>query len=115
MATFATPEELASLLQRDLDRATAELVLDLVEADLLSAGSFAVVAALPPIGKGIGLRAAARLYTNPAGLSSESLDDYRRGMGGNYLTADERAQLLSGGGPTGAFSIVPAYAPWAAS
>lgn len=32
MAAFATAEELASLLQRDLDTATAELVLDLASA-----------------------------------------------------------------------------------
>lgn len=106
-ATFATPEELAGLMQRDLDRYTAELVLRLIESDLVYA-TRVPAADLPDWAATLGLTAAARLYSNPAGLTSEALDDYRRGMdGGGYLTADERDRLVGVAGADVAFSITP--------
>lgn len=105
---FATAAELATLMRQDVVTASADLVLSLVQADLVDAAGVQDETTLPGIAKGIGLWAAARAYSNPAGLTSDALDDYRRNFGGNMLTDDERARLsTSGGSPAGAFTITP--------
>lgn len=63
--------------------------------------------------KAIALEVAARAYRNPDGYSSETVDDYtyRRDaatrQAGIYLTATERADLLSlaGGDPSTVYTI----------
>lgn len=97
MADFFTPEELAAYLQADVDTATALLLRDLVTAVIEDAAgkSYAATPTAPGVLRAVALAAAARAYTNPQGVASESIDDYsyRRagdGRGGVYLTAEER-------------------------
>lgn len=107
MSTFATPAELASFLQQDVDTSSATLVLDLVEAEMVKAAGV-VAASLPAWTKLIGLGVAARIYTNPAGLTADGIDDYRRTFGGSFLTGAEidRLSTVAGLGG-GAFTITP--------
>lgn len=107
MGDLVDSTELASFLQQqDLDPTTAELVIDLVEADVLATAGLAA-GDCPPWVKGVVLSACARIYTNPAGLTSERIDDYTRGMAESHalLNPAERSRLVGMSGVGGAFSI----------
>jgi hypothetical protein len=96
-----TNDELASYPGVEgVPEATIELLRDLAEAriyGLIPQG----IADASVVAKGIALEVVARAYRNPGGYSSETVDDYtyRRDAAtraaGVYLTADERADLLS--------------------
>jgi hypothetical protein len=115
MATFATPTELAAFMQQDVDTASATLVLDLVEAELVYASRVDAAADLPTWTKATGLAVAARVYANPVGLTSDAIDDYRRNFGGTFLTAQERTTLSGVSGDQGAFSITAYGVPYVAA
>lgn len=112
MGDLVTSAELASFLQQDLDLATSDLVIGLVETDVLATAGVAAVAA-PAWVKGIVIAACARIYTNPAGLTSERIDDYTRQMAesGTLLNAAERGRLTGLSGTGGAFSVDTVSAP----
>lgn len=92
---FATTTELATYLQQDLDAASAQLVLDLVEADILEAAGKATSGDCPAWVKGVALAACARVYSNPTGAESESVGPFARRMAasGVLLNAAERSRL----------------------
>lgn len=93
--------ELAALVQTEVDDTTGTLLRTLVTG--LIAGeipSYDLDAEpVAPVVKAVALAAAARAYTNPQGLASETVGSYSysRGSdnrnGGVYLTQDERALL----------------------
>lgn len=107
---LATPEQLASFMQQDLDRATAELHLDTVSSDVIAEAKydFTDLPAIPGSVVRIVLRLAAELYSAPTGrhLANESIDDYRAGWessGGRApgeLTETEKRRLRARWGPT---------------
>lgn len=106
---LATPEQLASLMQQDLDRATAELHLDTVSADVIDAArtDFTDMAEVPAGVRGMVLRLAAELYSTTSGrqLTSLAIDDYRagfessRGRAPGELTDADRRRLRARWGP----------------
>ena len=121
MADIATLAEFASALQRDLDTATANLLLldlaqGLIEEEIGARDPW------PTTAKAIALAAAGRAYRNPEGVDRETVggttSDYGAEEMGVYLTDAEVARLQKwlndrGGGevgsPRGAF---PAARPW---
>lgn len=68
-----------------------------------------VVSPLPAGAEGTVLSIAARVYSNPQGLTTETTGPYAVGRpaGGLYLTRDERRTLGRLGGRGGAFTIDP--------
>lgn len=117
MPTYATAPDLAALLQQDIDRASAELALDLVEAEVLDTAP-AVSTAPPPWLRGFVLRAAARLYDNPTDAESEQVGDaavrFRAAAASGLLTAWERARLRrhAGTSSSGGRWSFPPPDPW---
>lgn len=99
MADIATLEEFASLLQEDLDTATADLVLlDLAQG--LVTEKIGARDPWPTIAKTTALNSAARAYVNAKGLRQRTVGSttaiynnplYRNGV---YLTEDEIDELL---------------------
>jgi hypothetical protein len=87
---LATPAELATYLQQDVDTASATLALSLVETEVLAAADVAA-GDVPAWVKGIVLAAAARLYDNPTGIQSETIDDYTR----RYVDAAQTGLLTA--------------------
>lgn len=103
-----TPEEFASYVQSDVDTATALLLRDLVTGLIDELADFAGV--YPASVKAVALTAAARAYSNPSGLISETVGDYsyrRAGGSGVYLTSEEKAQIItaSGAEQSGIFAV----------
>jgi len=101
-----TVEDLSTFLGQDsLDVVRADQMLGLAQ-DLCES----IVSPLPDAAAGIVLSAAARGYSNPQGVSSETAGPYMvaRPWAGVYLTKSERSALrrmgTTGGG---AFSINP--------
>ena len=97
------PDELATYLgDSNIDQTRAALLLRLAESLAES-----IVAPLPDGAESVVLSASSRAYTNPEGLTSETIGpfNYQRPNGNVYLTREERRTLrrLAGGG--GAFSI----------
>lgn len=96
--------DLATFLGSPVDDDRATLILELVGDQAAT-----LVAPLPAEAKGVVLGAAARIYTNPTQVTSESVGPYSasRTFPSVSLTKQERATLrrLAGGG--GAFSIDP--------
>lgn len=102
-----TPADLDTYLGLNgtVDEARAKMLLK--QAQTLAE---AVVDPLPSGSDAIVLAAAARCYTNPAGVSSESVGPYSasRPWPGVWLTRSERRALRSLAGQfTGAFTIDP--------
>lgn len=113
MATFATPDDLADLLQQDVYTVSATLVLDLVEGEMAHVAQVPA-ASLPSWIRGLGLSVAARIYANPVGLTSDAIDDYRRSFGGTFFTTAETERLREVAGNSAAFSITAAGNPYVA-
>lgn len=118
MPVLVTAEDLATHLDQAVKREQAEQILNLVEAVVLTEyGSDTPPADDRPLQllRQATLTAAARAYTNPAGLSSETIDGYtyRRDGAGMNLTAFERALVgaARGGGATGGVVSVPLTTP----
>lgn len=105
MSALATLDDFSTFLgDANLDADRAQLMLDLAQGMCES-----IVSPIPDSALGIVLSAAARAYSNPQGVSSESVGPYnvQRPWAGVYLTKSERVALrrMSPGG--GAFSINP--------
>lgn len=96
--------DLASFLGVSLDtteQARATFVLGLVMDE---AGS--IVSPVPSTAKGIILAAAARVYSNPTGVTQELVGPYQASRPSmNLLTKGERSALRRHGGGGGAFSF----------
>lgn len=103
-----TAEEFASYVQSDVDTATALLLRDLVTGLIDELADFD--GTYPATVKAIALTAAARAYTNPQGLTSETIGEYsyrRTGGSGVYLTAEEKSAISAAGGveASGIFAV----------
>ena len=108
---LATAEQLASLMQQDLDdRTTAELHLDTASGRIIRAArtDFSDLGEVPAEIVGMTLRLAAELFSAPGGRQavSESIDDYRVqyvAAGGGRVPGDlsdaERRRLRADYGP----------------
>lgn len=123
MADIATVEELASLLQTDIDTATANLVLlDLAQG--LVAAEIGVQDPWPTIAKAVALAAAQRAYVTPEAqrleVTGSTTTNYNTPLytNGMFLSATEKADLHAWangpggatiGQPQGAF---PPARPW---
>lgn len=92
---IATATELASYLQQDLDTASAQLALDLVESEITVALGGTLPDPLPGVAKRIELAAAGRLYLNPSGAESETTGPFSRRFGTEGLLTDEERSALS--------------------
>lgn len=117
MALTVTTAELALMLGSEVDEDRAALLLELA-GDLCAS----IVTPLPDEAKVVVLGVAARGYTNPEGLTQETVGPYNvsHRWSGIYLTSQERAALRRMSGSGGAFSIgtmpdtagVPVRNPW---
>lgn len=100
-ALTVAASDLASFLGADIDDTRAAFVLDLVMGE---AGS--IVDPVPEGAKGIVLAAAARIYSNPTGVSQELIGPYQTSRpSSNLLTKGERASIRRHAGGGGAFSF----------
>lgn len=100
-ALTVSSTDLASYLGVDVDADRADFVLDLVMGE---AGS--IVSPVPSGAKGIILSAAARIYSNPTGISQELIGPYQTSRAAsNLLTKGERSSLRRHNGGGGAFSF----------
>lgn len=102
--SLVAPSEIATYLGLgigELDTARAQSLIDMTEA---LAG--AIVSPLLVGAKAVIISAVVRAYTNPLGVTNESVGPYQAGRpsGGVYLTKGERAALRRSGGGSGAFS-----------
>jgi hypothetical protein len=104
VALTVTYSDLASFLGVSFDtteQTRATFVLGLVMDE---AGS--IVSPVPSTAKGIVLSAAARIYSNPTGVSQELVGPYQTSRAAtNLLTKGERSALRRHGGGGGAFSF----------
>jgi hypothetical protein len=110
---LATPEQLASFMQQDLDdQFTAELHLDTASGAVIDAArtDFSDLPEVPAYVVGTVLRLAAELFSAPGGqqVSAESIDDYRvqyagsgssAGRAPGELTETEQRRLRARYGP----------------
>jgi hypothetical protein len=104
----ATAEDLALYLGQDtIDGTRAEFLLD--QALMLAAS---IVSPVPDTAKPVILAAAGRAYSNPQGVTQETVGPYsvQRPQAGLYFTRAEQAILKRLGGRGGAFTIDPAPA-----
>lgn len=93
--------DLASYLGSAVDDDRATFVLGLVMDE---AGS--IISPVPSGAKGVILAAAARIYSNPTGVSQELIGPYQTSRASsNLLTKGERASIRRHGGGGGAFSF----------
>lgn len=81
---YATTAEMASFLGVALDPTRMTLCLDVVTGAIDSEAGAVFTGTVPAAVKGVCLRASARLYTNPPGDNSQSLD----GQGATYGETD---------------------------
>jgi hypothetical protein len=118
MTAFATPAQLASFIQSDIDTATADLLLDLASALIRDAAG----GSDPPaaIAQTICLNVSARAYANAVGTTQETVGDYAAqyplGISalqtGVYLTSPERAIItrsVAQGEAIGSFPCAPGW------
>lgn len=101
----ASAEELALYLGRaEIDGTRAEFLL---EQAIMLAGS--IISPVPDSAKPVVLAAAGRAYSNPQGVSQESVGPYsvQRPQAGLYFTRAEQAILKRLGGRGGAFTVDP--------
>ncbi|WP_329013212.1 hypothetical protein OG271_03990 [Micromonospora rifamycinica] len=120
MADLFELTQLASYMQQDLDQASAELARALTTALIraeVGATRYDALTDLSPF-LPVALEVARRVLLNPAGIRSESIDDYQvtyaaEVLGGAALTESERAQVLAAAGirVSGTFTIRPAGTP----
>lgn len=100
-ALTVAASDLASYLGTEVDTDRATFVLGLVMGE---AGS--IVDPVPPGAKGVVLAAAARIYSNPTGVSQELIGPYQTSRASsNLLTKGERASIRRHAGGGGAFSF----------
>lgn len=125
MADLFTRDELAAYVQREVDNATADLLLALVTAEIRGHVGTDIYDAMTDSTqarfKGIALEAVRRAYLNPEGVRQQStaIDDYTEAktyatetFGGVELTAAEQARMdRILGRPTGSFTIRPTGQP----
>lgn len=97
MADIATPTELASFLQVDVDTATATLLLELAQG--LVVERIGAHDTWPPVAKAVVLAVVARAYVNPDGVRQRTAggttDIYNSPLytNGVFLSESEVAQL----------------------
>lgn len=101
---IASPSDLATLLQQDVDTATATLLLSLAQGLAED-----IVTPLPASAKAVVLSAAARAFANPQNLSNETVGPYTatHAGAGVFLTKAEERALKRAAGRGGAFSVDP--------
>ena len=101
---IATPTDLANMIQGSVDTATATLLIELAQGLAED-----IVSPLPPSAKAVVLSAAKRAYSNPEGLTTETIGPYATGRttGDVFLTRAEERALKRAAGRGGAYSIDP--------
>lgn len=104
MTTYATVIDVESRLGRDLtevEYARAESLLDMAQGliSLVVGGRVYATDEVPAVVKAVAVSVVERGLRNPEGLQQESAGPFSRnrmvGYGGLYLTAEEKALLLS--------------------
>lgn len=103
--TSPTTEELQVFLNLDtIDDTRGQLMLELAEQ-----ACSIYLDPLPETAKALVLTVAGRAYSNPQGVTSETVGPYsvQRPAAGVYLTRGERTSLKTMSGRGGAFSIDP--------
>ena len=102
MYVTPSPDDLASRLGSDVDPARADFIIG--EAEILCS---TIVSPLPDGAEVVVRTVATRAFTNPEGITSETVGPYtvQRPSSGLYLTKSDKATLRRLAGGTGAFSI----------
>jgi hypothetical protein len=105
VADLFTRYELSSYIQRDVDDATADLLLQLITieiSDYVGDAAYEALGSGQQKFKGIALEAVKRAYLNPDGVRQQShaIDDYQESQtfatetfGGVELTSSEQARI----------------------
>lgn len=101
-----TPQQLADFLGQDVQDDRARLIIDQAEALCR-----AEVDPLPGTASAVVLSVAARAYSNPQGITAETVGPYTvqrpQSASGLYLTKAERRSLKLLAGRGGAFAVDP--------
>jgi hypothetical protein len=100
---LVTPQDLGTYLADDsIDQQRAAFMLQLAQ-DLCES----IVSPVPATANGVVLAVAARAFSNPEGVTAETVGPYsvQRASAGLYLTRSDKATLRRLAGGSGAFSI----------